>query len=69
VDFVIESGRNCIALEIKSTTRWQEKDFSGLKAFLSATGHCKAGVLCHNGKDAVRLGPKLWALPVSMLLS
>ena len=69
VDFVIEAGRSCIALEIKSAARWQEKDLSGLKAFLSATRHCKAGVLCHNGEDAVRLGPKLWALPVSLVLA
>ncbi len=69
VDFVIEAGRNCIALEIKSAARWQEKDLSGLKTFLAQTSHCKAGVLCYNGKDAVRLGPKLWALPVSLILS
>jgi len=69
VDFVIESGRNCIALELKSSARWQDKDFSGLKAFVAATPHCKAGVLCHNGTDAVRLGSKLWALPVSLILS
>jgi predicted AAA+ superfamily ATPase len=33
MDFVIESGRNCIALELKSSARWQDKDLSGLKAF------------------------------------
>jgi predicted AAA+ superfamily ATPase len=69
VDFVIESGRNCIALELKSSARWQDKDLSGLKSFLAATANCKAGVLCHNGKDAVRLGSKLWALPVSLVLA
>ncbi|MDA8140298.1 MAG: ATP-binding protein [Desulfobacteraceae bacterium] len=69
VDFVIEAGRTCMALEIKSAARWQEKDLTGLKTFLSGTSHCKAGILCYNGKDAVRLGPKLWALPVSLVLS
>ena len=69
VDFVIEAGRYCMALEIKSAARWQEKDLSGLKTFLAQTSHCKAGVLCYNGKEAVRLGPKLWALPVSLILS
>ncbi len=59
----------CIALELKSSARWQEKDLSGLKAFLSATAHCKAGVLCYNGDDAVRLGSKLWALPTNLILS
>ncbi len=69
VDFVIDTGRSCIALELKSAARWQEKDLSGLKAFLTATPHCKAGILCHGGEDAVRLGQKLWALPTSLVLS
>jgi len=69
VDFVIEEGRSCIALELKSAARWQAKDLSGLKAFVSATPHCKAGILCHNGKDAVQLGEKVWALPASLVLS
>jgi len=30
---------------------------------------CKAGNRCHNGKDAVRLGEKLWALPLGLLLA
>jgi predicted AAA+ superfamily ATPase len=69
VDFVIESGQHCIAIELKSSARWQEKDLSGLKAFLAATPHCRAGLLCYNGKDAVKLGPKLWALPIGLILS
>ena len=69
VDFVIEAGRSCLALELKSAARWQEKDLAGLKAFLKATPHCKAAILCHNGEDAVQLGKRLWALPTSMLLS
>jgi predicted AAA+ superfamily ATPase len=69
VDFVIESGKNCIALELKAAARWQEKNLSGLKAFLKATPHCKAGIICYNGQKAVKLGKKLWALPVSLVLS
>jgi len=69
VDFVIEAGRSCIALELKSKVRWQERDLAGLRAFLKATPHCKAGILCHNGEDAVQLGQKLWALPTSLVLS
>jgi predicted AAA+ superfamily ATPase len=69
VDFVIEAGRSCMALEIKSAPRWRERDLAGLKAFLSATPHCKAAILCHNGEDAVKLGEKLWALPIHHILS
>ena len=69
VDFVIEAGRSCIALALKSAARWHERDLAGLKAFLAATPHCKAGILCYNGENAVKLGPKLWALLISLVLS
>lgn len=69
VDFVIEAGRSCIALEIKSGARWEARNLSGLKAFLSATPHCKAALLGYNGPDAVRLGDKMWAIPLSLILS
>ena len=69
VDFVIEAGRSCLALEIKSAARWQEKVLAGLKAFLKVTPHCKGGILCHNGENGVQLGPKLWALPTHIVLS
>jgi len=69
VDFVIEAKRSCIALELKSASRWQGKDLAGLNAFLKATPHCKAAILCHNGKDAVKLGERLWALPINLILS
>ena len=69
VDFIIEVGRNCIALEVKSSARWQKKDLSGLEAFLGGTPHCRAAVLCYNGTEAVRLGDKIWALPLDLVLS
>lgn len=69
VDFIIEAGRHCMALEVKSGARWQERDLSGLKAFFSTTPQCQAAVLAYNGSDAVRLGEKLWALPLSLVLS
>ncbi len=69
VDFIIEVGRYCLAIEVKSSARWQKKDLSGLEGFLAATPHCVAGVLCYNGTEAVRLGEKLWALPLGLVLS
>jgi predicted AAA+ superfamily ATPase len=69
VDFIIEVNNHCIALEIKSGTRWQERDLSGLKAFLTATPHCKAAILGYNGTEIVKLGEKIWALPLSLILS
>jgi predicted AAA+ superfamily ATPase len=69
VDFVIEAERSCIALELKSASRWQGRDLAGLNNFLKATPHCTAAILCHNGEDAVKLGEKLWALPANLILS
>ena len=69
VDFVIEVGNHCIALEIKSGARWQDRDLAGLRAFLSTTPHCKAAILGYNGMEPVKLGEKTWALPLSLLLS
>jgi len=35
---------------------YDRRDLAGLNAFLKATPHCNAAILCHNGKDAVKLG-------------
>jgi len=69
VDFIIEVGRACLAVEVKSGGRWSARDLSGLKAFLDITPHCTAAVLAYNGVEAVKLGEKLWAIPLNMLLS
>ena len=69
VDFVIENGRNCIAVEVKAGTRWSEHDLSGLRAFVDRTPSCMAGVLAYNGQDAVKLEGKLWAIPLGHLLA
>lgn len=69
VDFVIEAGRDCLAIEVKSASRWTDKALSGLRAFLAATPGCRAAILAHNGSAAVRLGDRLWAVPLGMLLS
>ncbi len=69
VDFVIESGAACWAVEVKAAERWDARDLAGLKAFLEHAANCKAVVFAYNGKVPVRLGEKLWALPLGLLLS
>jgi len=69
VDFVIEAGGECLAIEVKAGTMWTERDLSGLRAFLTVTPHCKAAILAYNGRDAVRLGDRLWAMPLGLVLS
>jgi len=68
VDFVIEVGRDCVAIEIKAASRWNDKALSGLRAFLHLTPRCRAGILGYNGTETVRLGDRLWAVPLSVLL-
>ena len=68
VDFVIESGRDTLAVEVKAAARWTERDLSGLRAFLEQTPRCRAAVLAHNGEQSVKLGERLWALPLATVL-
>ncbi len=68
VDFIIEHKKNCIALELKSATRWSERDLASLKIFLDQTPSCKAGILVYNGKQVAQLGDKLWAIPMGKIL-
>ncbi|HEX7551246.1 MAG TPA: hypothetical protein VF579_11805, partial [Candidatus Methylomirabilis sp.] len=68
VDFVIEVNRKIVGIEVKAATRWSENDLSGLRAFLERTPACGAAVLAYNGKEAVKLDDKLWAIPMGQLL-
>ncbi len=69
VDFVVEAGRDSLALEVKSGTRWNDEDLRELRTFLAATPRCRAGVLVHGGESAVKLGDRLWALPAALVIS
>lgn len=69
VDFIVEAGNKCMAIEVKAAARWQKDDLAGLRTFIAATPHCVAGILAYNGTTPVSLGSKLWAIPLSMLLS
>jgi len=68
VDFVIEINRNVFAIEVKAATRWNEADLSGLLAFMERTPACVAAVLAYNGKEAVKLDERLFAIPLGKLL-
>ena len=69
VDFVIESGRNIVAIEVKAATRWSDADLAGLRAFVDRTPACVAAVLAYNGREAVKLDGKLWAIPLGHMLA
>lgn len=69
IDFVIESDNRSLAIEIKGTPRWEKRDLLGLRAFISMTPHCIGGILAYNGTECVKLGERLWAIPLNILLS
>ncbi len=69
VDFVIEVGRESLAIEVKSSSRWDERDLAGLRALIERTPRCRAGILAYNGASAVQLGPRLFAIPLTTVLS
>lgn len=69
VDFVIEWGRKVFAIEVKAATRWNESDLSSLRAFVERTPACVAAVLAYNGREAVKLEGKLFAVPLGHLLA
>ena len=68
VDFVIEIGRRVFAIEVKAATRWSQSDLSGLRTFLERTPECVAAVLAYNGNESVKLGERLFAIPLGQLL-
>ncbi len=68
VDFVIEAGRECLAVEVKATSRWDERDLAGLRAFLANTPACRAALLAYGGAETVKLGERLWAAPLAAVL-
>ncbi|MBE0425212.1 MAG: ATP-binding protein [Nitrospirae bacterium] len=69
VDFVIEAGNRCLAIEVKTAARWEEKDLAGLRAFIAATPHCIAAILAYNGSEAFKLDERIWAVPLNIILS
>ena len=69
MDFVIEQGRNTLAIEVKAAARWNERDIAGLEAFLAATPRCRVAVLAHGGRATTKLGDRLWAIPIRRLLA
>ncbi|MBM4033800.1 MAG: ATP-binding protein [Planctomycetes bacterium] len=69
VDFVIEAGRKVLAVEVKAATRWAESDLAGLRAFVARTPACTAAVLAYNGRQAVRLDGKLFAIPLGHVVA
>jgi hypothetical protein len=46
-----------------------ERDFTSLRAFGETTPGVRALVLAYNGREAVKVGEKLFVIPLGLLLS
>ena len=62
-------GRESLAIELKSASRWSDRYLAGLQAFLEKNPSCRAGILAYQGREIVKLGQRLWAVPVSVVIS
>jgi hypothetical protein len=69
IDFVVAERRAAVGIEVKSAARFDDRDLSGLRAFLSTTPEAKAGILAYDGEEAVSLGDRLFAVPIGLLLA
>lgn len=69
VDFILEKGRSTYAIEVKNSSRWHENDLIGLKAFIGSAKNCRVAILAYNGIETLKLADKIWAVPISLLIS
>lgn len=58
-----------LAIEIKNSSRFGQNDLVGLKAYLDSAKKCRAAILAYNGTQLLKLGPKLWVVPIGLLIS
>jgi uncharacterized protein len=69
VDFILADGARSLAIEVKASGRFDGRDLAGLRTFLARHSEAVGGILAYNGREAVSLGDKLWAIPLGLLLS
>lgn len=69
VDTVIEPrGGPIYGVEVKAAATLTARDTRGLRSLAATLGdEFGAGVILHTGNESVRLAPKIWALPISVL--
>jgi predicted AAA+ superfamily ATPase len=68
VDFIIECGERVIAVEAKSSSRVDARDLKALSEFVGREKRCVAGFVVHTGRETVRIGERMWSLPLGILL-
>lgn len=69
VDFILEIGRQTVAIEVKYSSRIGQSDLSGLNAYLGSAKNCLGGILVYNGTEVIKLKNRIWAVPIGLLVS
>lgn len=70
VDLVIHRGRQLAGIEIKAAATVTASDFKGLKKLKeSCAEQFVAGVVFYDGENILPFGEKLFAVPISLLIS
>jgi hypothetical protein len=69
VDALIEPrGGPVCAVEVKAAATITSRDSRGIRSLADTLGEgFGAGVILHTGSEAVRLAPKIWAMPLPVL--
>jgi predicted AAA+ superfamily ATPase len=69
VDIVLETpDRRIAGIEVKASSTIDPRDFRGLHQLADMAGPgFTLGVVLHTGRNALRFGPRMWALPVAAL--
>lgn len=67
IDFVVEHGRNVVAIGVKMTENPQHKHAAGLRHFLENHSQVTGGLLLHSGEEVKRLAENIVAIPWTML--
>jgi hypothetical protein len=69
VDFVIENAAGqIVCIEVKATATVRESDLRGLKKMAAAAeAKFRYGVVLYDGAEALPLGDRMWAAPLSTL--
>ena len=69
VDFIIESGRKLVAIEIKWASRIGRHEANGIKEFMRNYPECCVGLIGYSGTDIIPVGNNIWAVPLPVLWS
>jgi predicted AAA+ superfamily ATPase len=67
VDFVVEWGGRSVAIEVKSSNHASLKDTESMLALKDLLPKWSHGMVLYNGAKVVKLGDRIYGLPMSMI--